>query len=76
MFSFTNKNVGVNSLRSSYASYLHQNRMIVKEKDELAKKMRTSRRYLDLNYIKILPNTSTPTTAATVAATIEPNKEN
>ncbi len=31
--------------------------MTVKEKDELAKKMRTSRRYLDLNYIKILPNT-------------------
>ena len=57
IFSFTNKNVGVNSLRSSYASYLDQNRMTVKEKDELAKKMRTSRRYLDLNYIKILPNT-------------------
>jgi hypothetical protein len=59
IFSFTNKNIGVNSLRSSYASYLDQNRMTVKEKDELAKKMRTSRRYLDLNYIKILPNTQT-----------------
>jgi hypothetical protein len=50
--------------------------MTVKEKDELAKKMRTSRRYLDLNYIKILPNTQTqtPTTAATIA-TIEPKQE-
>ncbi len=36
--------------------------------------MRTSLRYLDLNYIKILPITTTPTTAATVAATIKPKQ--
>jgi hypothetical protein len=59
MFDFTGKNVGVNSLRSSYATYQDRNRMTVKEKDALAKKMRTSRKYLDLNYIKILPNTQT-----------------
>lgn len=59
MFDFTGKNVGVNSLRSSYATYQDRNRMTVKEKEVLAKKMRTSREYLDLNYIKILPNTQT-----------------
>jgi hypothetical protein len=40
------------------------------EKDELAKKKKkTSRKYLDLNYIKILPNTQTQiqTEMATVA---------
>ncbi len=37
--------------------------------------MRSSRRYLDLNYIKILPNTTTPTTAATTISTIEPKQD-
>ena len=36
IFKFTNKNVGVNSLRSSRASYLDEKRLTVKEKDELA----------------------------------------
>ena len=53
MFDFTGKNVGVHSLRSSYATYQDRNRMTVKEKDALAKKMRTSCKYLDLNNIKI-----------------------
>ena len=66
MFDFTGKNVGVNSLRSSYATYQDRNRMTVKEKDELAKKMRTSRKYLDLNYIKILPNMTTTTPMANI----------
>lgn len=61
LFDFTGKNVGVNSLRSSYATYKDKDRMTVKEKDALAKKMRTSRKYLDMNYIKILPNTQTTT---------------
>jgi DNA polymerase IIIc chi subunit len=69
IFNFTGKNVGVNSLRSSYATYQDKDRMTVKQKEELAKKMRTSRKYLDLNYIKILPNTQTPT--PTTMATIE-----
>ena len=68
-FNFTNKNVGVNSLRSSYATYQDRNRMTVNQKEELAKKMRTSRRYLDLNYIKILPNTQTISTMATITPT-------
>lgn len=59
IFKITGKNVGVNSLRSSYASYLDEKRMTVKEKEKLAKQMRTSRRYLDTNYIKILPSTIT-----------------
>jgi hypothetical protein len=57
MFDFTGKNVGVNSLRSSYATYQDRNKMTIKEKEALAKKMRTSRKYLDMNYIKILPDT-------------------
>ena len=66
MFDFTGKNVGINSLRSSYATYLDRNRMTINEKDALAKKMRTSRRYLESNYIKILPNTQTPITSEIV----------
>ena len=71
IFNFTGKNVGVNSLRSSYATYQDKDRMTVKQKEALAKKMRTSRKYLDLNYIKILPNTQTqtPTTMATIETT-------
>ncbi len=61
------KNVGVNSLRSSYATYQDRNRMTVNEK-----KMRTSRRYLDLNQIKMLPSTQTASIMATITPT-EPN---
>jgi len=74
MFNFTGKNVGVNSLRSSYATYQDRNRMTVKEKDALAKKMRTSRKYLDLNYIKILPDTQTQNTTPNIAFDTKPAK--
>lgn len=54
IFSFTGKNVGTNSLRSSYASYLNQQKQLsVYEKDKLASRMRTSRRFLDEAYIKL-----------------------
>ena len=44
----------MNSLRSSYATYIDKiKRLSVAEKNQLAKKMRTSRRYLDNNYIKV-----------------------
>ena len=58
IFKFTNKNVGTNSIRSSYATYRNQSKQLsVAEKDALAKQMRTSRRYLDEHYIKLtVPN--------------------
>ncbi len=62
--------MGVNSSRSSYATYLDKDRMTIREKDEIAKKMRTSRKYLDLNYIKILPNALTPTQTQTEMAIV------
>jgi hypothetical protein len=44
----------VNSLRSSHATYIDKiKRLSNAEKNQLAKKMRTSRRYLDSNYIKV-----------------------
>ena len=50
--------------------------MTVEEKDELAKQMRTSRRYLDLNYIKILPNTQAQMqNPAAAIANVEPKPE-
>jgi len=56
IFSFTGKNVGTNSIRSSYLTYLNEDKQLtVKEKDKLAEKMRTSRRYIDTAYIKLLP---------------------
>lgn len=58
IFKFTNKNIGTNSIRSSYATYRNQSKQLsVAEKDALAKQMRTSRRYLDEHYIKLaVPN--------------------
>ena len=58
MFKFTNKNIGTNSIRSSYTTFQNQNKQLsVAEKDKLAIKMRTSRRYLDEHYIKLtVPN--------------------
>lgn len=57
IFKFTNKNIGTNSIRSSYATYRNQlNQLSVADKDILAKQMRTSRKYLDEHYIKLLPN--------------------
>lgn len=54
IFKFTNKNIGTNSIRSSYATYLNQIKQLsVAEKDKMAKQMRTSRRYLDEHYIKL-----------------------
>ena len=58
-FASTEKKVSVNSLRSSYFSY--QNSEAIKngkqlstgEKDEIARQMRTSRKYLDEAYLKI-----------------------
>ena len=58
IFKFTNKNVGTNSIRSSFSTYLNQQKQLsVAEKDTLAKQMRTSRRHLDEHYIKLtVPN--------------------
>ena len=54
IFKFTGKNAGTNSLRSSYASYLNQQKQLsVYQKDKLATQMRTSRRQLDEAYIKL-----------------------
>ena len=59
LFYFTGKNVSVNSLRSSYVSYMvHQGLLrgkllSVKEKENMAKKMRTSRKYIDESYTKL-----------------------
>ena len=58
---FPDKNISVNSLRSSYVSYRHQEAMkndkflTVNEKEKIAKAMRTSRKYLDEAYAKNVP---------------------
>ena len=59
LFYFTGKNVSVNSLRSSYVSYMvHQGLLrgkllSVKEKETIAKRMRSSRKYIDESYTKL-----------------------
>jgi len=61
IFKETGKNVGTNSIRSSYVTWLNENkRLTVKEKNEVARKMRTSRKALDENYNKILPTSNEP----------------
>ena len=61
IFSFTGKMVSVNTFRSSYVSYVNREAMksgrllSVKEKEKIAKRMRTSRKYLDEAYLKIFP---------------------
>jgi hypothetical protein len=57
-----NKNISVNSLRSSYVSYMNSEAvkkgtlLTVNEKEKIAKRMRTSRKYMDESYLKIIPN--------------------
>jgi hypothetical protein len=56
IFSFTGKNAGVNSIRSSYLTYQsEQKRLTVADKKKLATLMRTRKDKIDANYIKILP---------------------
>lgn len=65
IFSFTGKSVSVNSLRSSYVSYMNSEaikngkQLSIKQKDKIAHKMRTSRKYLDEAYLKIFPTGAT-----------------
>lgn len=64
LFAFTGKMVSVNSLRSSYVSYRNSEaikngrQLTVNDKNEIAKRMRTSRKYLDEAYLKIFPMTT------------------
>ena len=59
LFIFTGKSVSVNSLRSSYVSYMVHQAMLkgkllsVKEKNKIAEKMRSSRKYFDESYTKL-----------------------
>ena len=56
LFSFTNKHVGVNILRSSYLTYqAEQKQLTVKGKKKLATLMRTRKDKIDDHYIKIMP---------------------
>ena len=56
LFSFTNKHVGVNILRSSYLTYqVEQKRLTVKDKKKLATLMRTRKDKIDDHNIKIMP---------------------
>jgi hypothetical protein len=59
IFSYTGKNVGVNALRSSYVSFMNSEaikngkQLTVNQKEKIAYKMRTSRKYFDEAYLKI-----------------------
>ena len=61
IFSYTNKRVGVNALRSSYVSYMNSEaikngkQLTVNQKEKIAHRMRTSRKYMDEAYLKIFP---------------------
>lgn len=61
LFTFTGKMVSVNTFRSSFVTYINSEaikngrQLTVKEKEKIAYKMRTSRKYLDEAYLKIFP---------------------
>ena len=63
IFSYTGKRVGINALRSSYVSYKNSEaikngkQLSVKDKEKIALKLRSSRKYLDEAYLKIFPIT-------------------
>ena len=63
LFSYTGKKVGINALRSSYVSYENSEairngkQLTVKQKEKIAERMRSSRKYLDEAYLKIFPIT-------------------
>jgi hypothetical protein len=60
-FSYEGKRVGINALRSSYVSYMNSEatkngkQLTVKQKETMAEKMRSSRKYLDEAYLRIFP---------------------
>ena len=61
IFSYTGKKVGINALRSSYVSFQNSEairngkQLTVKQKEKIAERMRSSRKYLDEAYLKIFP---------------------
>ena len=61
IFLYTGKAVSVNALRSSYVTYMNTEAikkgkpLTVKDKEKIATRMRTSRKYLDEAYLKIFP---------------------
>ena len=63
IFHYTGKRVGVNALRSSYVSFMNSEaikngkQLSVKQKDKIAERMRSSRKYFDEAYLKIFPTT-------------------
>jgi hypothetical protein len=84
-FASTGKKVSVNSLRSSYFSYRNSEaikkgkQLSTAQKDEIARKMRTSRKYLDEAYLKIFniehPASGQPAQPPPVASRVEPIDE-
>jgi hypothetical protein len=56
MFSFTGKKIGVNSIRSSFLTYLNKTgTFTLYDKKKYAKLLRTRPDKIDANYIKIIP---------------------
>ena len=61
IFSFTGKSVSVNTFRSSYVSWVNSEaikrgrQLSVRDKEKIAYRMRTSRKYLDEAYLKLFP---------------------
>ncbi len=61
IFSYTGKKVGINSLRSSYVPFENSDairngkQLTVNQKEKIAERMRSSRKYLDEAYLKIFP---------------------
>jgi len=61
IFSYTGKKVGINALRSSYVSFQNSEairngkQLTVKQKEKIAERMRSSRKYLDEACLKIFP---------------------
>jgi len=54
LFKETGKRVSINSLRSSYLSYMNKKGISIKDKKVIASAMRTSKEMIDINYVKII----------------------
>lgn len=76
IFSFTGKNIGTNSIRSSYYTYkTDMEKLTTEQKKKIAETMRTSVKYLDEAYNKKLSNSDDVKKEVIIINEREPIKE-
>ena len=81
IFSYTGKRIGINVLRSSYVSHTNSEaikngkQLTVKQREKIAERMRSSRKYIDESYLKIFPTEPQSSQSTTREVIVKPIDE-